>query len=135
MADIKIYNPSGLAHPAGPFCHIADVTGQRLAFIAGQTPVDENGATVGKSDFEAQAQQVFANIHAALRALGGDWKNVVQFTSYLVRPEDSAAFRAFRGREFSKMFPGGAYPPNTLLIINRLADPDYWLEVQTVAAL
>ena len=75
------------------------------------------------------------NIHTALRAVGADWKNVVQFTSYLTRAEDAAAFRAYRGREFPKMFPGNAYPPNTLLIISRLADPDYLLEVQTVAAL
>jgi enamine deaminase RidA (YjgF/YER057c/UK114 family) len=135
MPDIKIFNPSGLAKPAGTYCHIADVTGQRLAFIAGQVPMNESGATIGKGDFDAQATQVFANIHAALRALGGDWKNIVQFTSYLVRAEDVAAFRSFRTREFPKMFPGGAYPPNTLLIISRLADEDYRLEVQTVAAL
>jgi hypothetical protein len=52
----------------------------------------------------------------------------------LTRAEDAAAFRAWRTREFPKMFPGGS-PPNTLLIITRLADPDYLLEVQTVAAL
>jgi hypothetical protein len=33
------------------------------------------------------------------------------------------------------MFPNGAYPPHTLLIISRLADEAYWLEVQTIAAL
>ena len=78
--------------------------------------------------------QVYANILTALRAVGADWSNVVQFTSYLTRAEDAAAFRAWRTREFPKMFPGGS-PPNTLLIITRLADPDYLLEVQTVAAL
>jgi enamine deaminase RidA (YjgF/YER057c/UK114 family) len=135
MTDIKIFNPRGLARPAGPYCHIAEVTAQRLAFIAGQVPMNEAGATVGAGDFEAQCQQVFANIHTALRELGGDWKNVVQFTSYLVRPQDAPSFRAYRGREFPKMFPGGAYPPNTLLIISRLAEEAYWLEVQTIAAL
>jgi enamine deaminase RidA (YjgF/YER057c/UK114 family) len=78
--------------------------------------------------------QVYANILTALRAVGADWNNVVQFTSYLTRAEDAPAFRAWRTREFPKMFPGGS-PPNTLLIISRLADPDYLLEVQTVAAL
>ena len=33
------------------------------------------------------------------------------------------------------MFPNGAYPPHTLLIISRLADEAYWLEVETMAAL
>ncbi len=135
MAEIKIFNPNGLAKPAGPYSHIAHAKTQEVVFIAGQVPADALGNTVGKGDFEAQATQVFANIHAALRGVGADWKNVVQFTSFLVRPQDAAAFRAFRGREFPKMFPGGAYPPNTLLIISRLADENYLLEVQTIAAL
>jgi enamine deaminase RidA (YjgF/YER057c/UK114 family) len=134
VANIKIFNPPGLAKPAGTYAHIAQAKTQEVVFIAGQVPADASGNTVGKGNFEAQCTQVYANIHAALRAVGGDWNNVVQFTSFLTRAEDAAAFRAWRGREFPKMFPGG-YPPNTLLIISRLADPDYLLEVQTIAAL
>ena len=135
MADIKIFNPDGMSRPMSPYMQVAHAKGADVVFIAGQTPIDAAGALVGKGDFEAQCAQVYANIHTALRAVGADWKNVVQFTSYLTRAEDAAAFRAYRGREFPKMFPGNSYPPNTLLIISRLADPDYLLEVQTVAAL
>jgi enamine deaminase RidA (YjgF/YER057c/UK114 family) len=134
MAQIRIFNPTGLNRPAGTYTHIAQAKAQEVVFIAGQTSVDASGALVGKGNFDAQCAQVFANIHTALRAVGADWKDIVQFTSYLVRAEDAAPFRTWRGREFPKMFPGGA-PPNTLLIISRLADPDYLLEVQTVAAL
>ena len=134
MADIKIFNPTGLAKPPGTYTHIARAKTQEVVFIAGQVPSDQSGSTVGKGNFDAQCTQVYANIHAALKSVGGDWGNVVQFTSFLVREQDAAAFRAWRGREFPKMFPNGA-PPNTLLIITRLADPDYLLEVQTIAAL
>jgi enamine deaminase RidA (YjgF/YER057c/UK114 family) len=134
VANIKIFNPPGLAKPAGTYSQIAHAKTQEVVFIAGQVPADESGAVVGKGNFEAQCAQAFSNIHTALRAVGADWNNVVQFTSFLVRAEDAAAFRAYRGREFPKLFPGGP-PPNTLLIISRLADPDYLLEVQTVAAL
>lgn len=134
MADIKIFNPDGLSKPPSTYSHIAQTKTQHIAFIAGQVSSDASGKTVGKGDIEAQTKQVFANIHTALRAVGADWANVVQFTSYLTRAEDAAAFRTWRTREFPKMFPGGS-PPNTLLIITRLADPDYLLEVQTVAAL
>jgi enamine deaminase RidA (YjgF/YER057c/UK114 family) len=134
MADIKIFNPAGLAKPPGTYTHIAHAKTQGVVFIAGQVPSDPSGTTIGKGDFNAQCTQVYANIHTALRSVGADWGNVVQFTSFLVREQDAAAFRAWRGREFPKMFPGGA-PPNTLLIISRLADPDYLLEVQTIAAL
>ena len=42
---------------------------------------------------------------------------------------------AFRQREFPRMFPGGAYPPNTLLMVDRLVQEPFLIEVQTVAAL
>jgi hypothetical protein len=41
----------------------------------------------------------------------------------------------FRLREFPKMFAGGAYPPNTLVVIDRLVSEAFLIEVQTVAAL
>jgi len=134
MAEIKIFNPDGMSKPA-PYSHVAHVKTQELVFIAGQTPIDASGAVVGKGDFEAQCEQVFANIHTALRAAGADWRNVVQFRSYILRPEHAAAYRAWRAKVYPKMFPNGAPPPHTLLIISRLADEAYWLEVEAVAAL
>ena len=135
MADIKIFNPDGLNKPVSPYMHVAHVRDRGLVFIAGQTPNDAAGNPVGKGNFEAQCVQVFANIHTALRSAGADWKNVVQFTSYLVRPQDANAYREFRAREYAKMFPNGAYPPNTLLFISALANEAFWLEVQATAVL
>src|ERR1700729_3077641 len=102
MPEIKLFNPEGLRKPVSPYMHVAHAKTQGLVFIAGQVPADPSGATVGKGDFEAQCAQVFANIRTALRSVDADWKNVVQFTSYLVRPQDSAAFRTFRSTEFPK---------------------------------
>ena len=135
MAEIKIFNPERLSKPRSPYMQVARVKTQELAFIAGQVSVDASGNPIGKDDFEAQCAQVFANIHEALRSVGADWKNVVEFTSFLTRAQDVATFTAFRHREYPKMFPNGAYPPNTLLVINRLAQEVFLLEVQTVAAL
>jgi hypothetical protein len=33
------------------------------------------------------------------------------------------------------MFPNGVYPPNTLLMIDRLVQEQFLIEVQTVAAI
>ena len=63
------------------------------------------------------------------------WKNVVQFTTYLVHSQDIPKFMAFRLREFPKMFPDGKYPPNTLLMVDRLVKEPFLVEVQTIAAL
>ena len=60
---------------------------------------------------------------------------MVEFTTYLVHSQDIPQFMAFRRREFPRMFPGGKYPPNTLLIVDRLVQEPFLIEVQTVAAL
>ena len=68
-------------------------------------------------------------------AAGAGWKNVVQLTTYLVHSQDIARLRNFRSREYPRLFPDGAYPPNTLLVVDRLAQESYLLEVQAIAAL
>jgi enamine deaminase RidA (YjgF/YER057c/UK114 family) len=135
-ADVKMINPDSMGKPLGQYSQIARAKGVgELLFIAGQLATDKAGNLVGADDFDAQCRQVYANIEAALRAAGGSWKNVVQFTTYLVHSQDVAKLRAFRQREFGKYFPEGSYPPNTLLIIDRLVNESYLIEVQTVAAL
>jgi len=42
---------------------------------------------------------------------------------------------AYRLREFPRLFPRGAYPPNTLLIVDRLVQEPFLIEVKTIAAL
>jgi hypothetical protein len=42
---------------------------------------------------------------------------------------------AYRGREFPRLFANGAYPPNTLLIVDRLVQEALLIEVQAIAAL
>src|SRR5690606_4230011 len=104
-----------------------------FVFIAGQVGVDKDGNCSG--DFDAQCVQTFANIEAALRSVGAGWGNVVEFTTYMVHSQDIPKFMAYRTREFPAMFANGAYPPNTLLMIDRLVQERFLLEVQTVAAI
>jgi enamine deaminase RidA (YjgF/YER057c/UK114 family) len=61
--------------------------------------------------------------------------NIVQFTTYLVHSQDVAKFMAYRLREFPRLFPDGAYPPNTLLMVDRLVQEPFLVEVQAIAAL
>ena len=49
--------------------------------------------------------------------------------------QDIPKFAAFRAREFPRLFAGGAYPPNTLLVVDRLVREDLLVEVAAVAAL
>jgi enamine deaminase RidA (YjgF/YER057c/UK114 family) len=135
MTDIKTFNVEALGKPLGQYSHMTRVKASEFLFIAGMLAADKAGGVVGKDDFDAQCLQVFRNIAAALEPAGAGWGNVVQFTTYLVHSQDIARFMAFRLREFPKMFPNGVYPPNTLLIVDRLVQEPYLIEVQTVAAL
>ena len=135
-AEITIFNPEGLGKPLGQYSQITRVkNAAEWLFIAGQLATDRAGNIVGADDFDAQCVQVFKNIEAALASCAAGWKNVVQFTTYLVHSQDIPKFMAFRKREFPRLFPDGKYPPNTLLMIDRLVGEPFLIEVQPVAAL
>ena len=138
MSDIKILNPETLGKPLGQYSQLTRVKPSELLFIAGQVGVDNSGADKdGKApaDFDAQCALVFANIGAALASQGAGFANLIEFTTYLVHSQDIPAFMAYRTREFPKLFAGGAYPPNTLLIVDRLVQEQFLIEVSAVAAL
>jgi enamine deaminase RidA (YjgF/YER057c/UK114 family) len=128
MADIRIYNPDTLGAPLGQYSHVARVKATETLYIAGML------AAPGE-DFDTQCSGVFRSIEAALKSAGAGWGNVAQFTTYLVHSQDIPKFMAWRLREFPKMFPDDKYPPNTLLIVDRLVQEPFLVEVQTIAAL
>lgn len=106
-----------------------------MLYIAGMLAADPSGKIVGEADFDAQCTQVFANVEAALRSAGAGWNNVVQFTTYLVHSQDIPKFMAWRKVRFPAMFDNKPYPPNTLLVVDRLVQEPFLVEVQTIAAL
>ena len=134
MADIKIINPDTLGKPLGQYSQMTRVKASEFLFIAGQVGVHKDGKLAGE-DFDVQCAQTFANIETALKSQGAGWGNIVEFTTYLVHSQDIPKFMAFRLREFPKMFANGAYPPNTLLMIDRLVQEPLLIEVSAVAAL
>ena len=128
MVEIRIENVEALGKPLGQYSHMARVKGAtETLYIAGMlAPGDE---------FDAQCSGVFRQIETALKSAGAGWGNVAQFTTYLVHSQDIAKFMAWRLREFPKMFPDGRYPPNTLLVIDRLVQEQFLVEVQTIAVI
>ena len=135
MAEIKIFSPDVLGKPLGQYSQITRVNASEFVYIAGQLATNREGAIIGADDFDAQCAQVFANIETALKSVGAGWGNVVEFTTYLVHSQDIPKFMTYRKREFPKFFPDGAYPPNTLLMVDRLVQEPFLVEVKTIAAL
>ena len=134
-AEIDIYNPVELGPPMGQYTNVTRVKASEFLFIAGMLSGDSTGRIIGEGDFDAQATQVISNIEAALKSAGATWSNIVQFTTYLVHSQDISKFMEFRLREFPRMFPDQKYPPNTLLMVDRLVKEPFLIEVQAIAAL
>lgn len=133
MPEIEIFSPQSMGKPRGQYSQITIAKPDRTFFIAGQLSANAAGEIIGDGDFDAQCTQVFLNVKTALEACGLGWENIVQFTTYLVDPRDIPKFMAFRLRKFPEFFPDGKYPPNTLLIVARLVEEPFLVEVQPLA--
>jgi enamine deaminase RidA (YjgF/YER057c/UK114 family) len=105
---------------------------RRLVFTAGACPLDENGATVAVGDIVGQAEQVMANLRAALEAAGASLTDVVKTTVYVAsqRREDLVAAWNVVAAHF-----GDHDVPSTLLGVTVLGYPDQLVEVEAIAAL
>ena len=110
------------------YSHVARV-GKTL-YIAGQVARDVQGKLVGKGDFEPQARQVYTNLRNILEEAGGGLRNIVKTTTILTHYGNVESYRKIRNEFFGDMMP-----PNTLLIIESLASPDFMIEVEAIAVL
>jgi len=130
----RIYNPDALAKPTAGYSQVAEVTGGKTVYISGQVALDRSGNLVGKGDLHAQAQQVFANLKAAVEAAGGDAGNLVKLNIYVVESVDPAEIPAIR--EIRDKFVNTANPPtSTFVVVKRLVRPEWLIEIEAVAVI
>lgn len=116
------------------YSQLVEVTSGKLVLIAGQVPHDINDKMVGEGNFEAQVDQVFKNLGTALKAAGGDWKNLVKINNYChisVTQELRNGYRAIRDRYINTAAP----PVSTFIYVPRLAQPNWLFEMDAMAAI
>jgi enamine deaminase RidA (YjgF/YER057c/UK114 family) len=130
-SGVTYLNPPSAPPVQGMYSHVARAG--ELAFIAGQVAIDAKGNPVGVGDLSAQVNQVFENLGLILKDLGTDFEQVVQFTTYLTSADSIPIWMSARSALFPKLFPAGKYPPNTLLVIDRLVKPEFMLEIEAIA--
>ncbi len=99
-------------------------------YIAGQVAQDVDGNLVGQGDFEAQVRQVYTNLKNIVEESGGSLQNIVKMTTFLTHYNYIETYRNVRNQYFPE-----PCPPNTLLIIESLALPNYMIEVEAIAVL
>ena len=127
-----IVTPKRFGPPLGMYSHGMVAPGGEIVVVAGQVGMDDRRA-VAVGDVGAQTKQALENVRAIVEAAGCTMGHVVRLQTFLTHAEDIPAFMAARAEVFPKYFPDGAYPPNTLLVVSRLVQPELLVEIEAMA--
>ena len=88
------------------------------------------GEVLPPDDFDAQVKMVMANLTKALAAGGAKIADVTKITIYICNPHDVPKARGLLQTYFA-----GAAPASTLCILRGLANPNFLLEIEAIAAV
>jgi enamine deaminase RidA (YjgF/YER057c/UK114 family) len=125
---ITFSDPEGVHPPLGAYSHTAVVpAGTELLFLAGQVGIRPDGVT--PPTLAEQADQVFANLVALLRAHGLQPTDIVKVTTFIAAGHDVQAVRQARLKHL-----GTHRPTSTAVFVAQLVDPKWLVEVEAVAA-
>jgi enamine deaminase RidA (YjgF/YER057c/UK114 family) len=128
-----IRRPPGLGEPLGRYSHISVAHGTAIVTVAGQCGIDESGALTGDKSVTAQARQAFTNVVTALQHVDLSPSDLIKTTTFLVGAENIEEFMQARADVFAELFPSAEYPPNTLLVVSRLVEARFAVEIEATA--
>ena len=124
----KTINPVSLAPPFAKYSHGVEVrAGMRMLFCSGQLGIEATGHVPAGA--EAQADLCFAAIKAMLAEAGMDMGDLVRLNAYVTGKEHLAAYMRSRDRHVAT-----PPPASTLMIVSGFARPEFFVEVEAVAA-
>lgn len=122
-------------HPTGGYEHVTVVESGRVAFFAGQCPVDGGQQVVGIGDLDQQIEQVAANCLAALASAGAAPDDVVRSVVYVVSNDSNTVggvwHRLFEHPELGPAFKAAS----TVVGVTALGYPGQLIEVDLTAGL
>ena len=125
-SDLSVHpTPADMAEPGGHYSHAVSAGG--FVFVAGQLPVQADGARLNQAPFEAQARQVLANVAAALRGAGSSIDKLVQVRVYIT---DIALWPAFN--TLYAQWAGAARPARAVVPVPQL-HYGFLIEVEAMA--
>ena len=129
---LTIVNPPNLHDPSpnGYSTAVIVPRNSRVAYISGQGGQDSTGAL--SPDFAVQVKQAYANLHAALDALGARPDQVAKLTVFVVDHDMSKL--GVLTQNVKEMF-GEALPAQTLVPVPKLAIDPMLFEVEAVVIL
>jgi len=130
--SIERVNPPELAAPIG-FSHAVRADSGRPVYLAGQTALNADGVIVGEGIVE-QFEVALGNLMTALRAAGGEGRDLSKVTIFSVDPVDYRAHARELGGIWRRLV-GRDYPAMTLVGVTRLWDDTALVEIEGIAIL
>ena len=131
MATLTRKSPAGAHKPFAHYSHVVTAEGaSKLVFCAGQVAADPTGKVLPPDDFAAQTKLVMENLRLALAEVGAALKDVVKVTIFICNPHDVPKARAILQEYF-----GDNPPASTLCVLRGLANPNFLLEIEAIAAV
>jgi 2-iminobutanoate/2-iminopropanoate deaminase len=131
MATLTRKSPANTHKPFANYSHVVTAQGaSKLVFCAGQVAAEPSGKVLPPDDFAAQTKMVMENLTLALAEGGANLKDVVKVTIYVCNPHDVPKARSILQEYF-----GDDPPASTLCVLRGLANPNYLLEIEAIAAV
>jgi 2-iminobutanoate/2-iminopropanoate deaminase len=115
----------------GDFYQGVIVNGGRLLYLAGQVANNPDGSVAGVGDLRRQAEKVYENIGHVLRAAGATPASAIKETTWVLSID---AWRQ-HGTAIRRAFYHNDYPASTLVEIQGLAQPEFLVEIEVIAAV
>lgn len=130
---MRAVTSKALGPTLGMYSHGMVAPSGEIVVVAGQVGIDRAGRLIGPGDVVAQTRQAFENVRAVLGAAGSGMSQVVRFQTFLTHAADIDGFMRARRDVFPGYFPDSVYPPNTILVVSRLVQPELLVEIEAMA--
>jgi enamine deaminase RidA (YjgF/YER057c/UK114 family) len=125
-------NPAFLNTPRG-YSHVAkiDMGNAWMIIISGQVPLDRDGNLVGKGDFAAQTEFVYARLLEIVQYYGGNKDHIIRTGIFILDNKNIAPLREIRNRYINTEKP----PTSTAVVVSSLFRDDILVEIEATAII
>tara|TARA_B100000575_G_scaffold275128_1_gene259470 strand:- start:125 stop:541 length:417 start_codon:yes stop_codon:yes gene_type:complete len=112
-------------------CHAVVTEGGKTVWMRGQCPQNlDDGINIKSNDPAEQTHKVMQNIKQLIEEAGGSMKHLVKIVIYITDINNREVIYNVIG-EYTK----GVYPVSTGLVVNRLARPEWLVEIDATAVI
>jgi 2-iminobutanoate/2-iminopropanoate deaminase len=115
------------------FSQIVKTKGGTTVYFSGQVGWDANEQLADGNNLAAQTRRTFENLQTAVRAAGGEMRDIVSLRIYVVdyKLEESGPI----GQNLREFFPSDALPVTTWIGVQALARPELKIEIEAIAVI